>query len=180
MKILVFAASNSSKSINNRLVTYVARQFAEGNDINHIRIHDYEMPIYQMDREAANGIPQEAHQFAELIDSSDLIIISLAEHNSNFSVGFKNIYDWVSRIKGRKPWNGKKLFLLSTSEGARGGGNVMDIALNVFPRHSAEIVGHFSLPQFSQNFNDETGVTNAELNAPLEAAIEQVKTKLNG
>ena len=177
MNILVFAASNSSKSINDRLVTWVAKQFETGNTINHVYLHDYEMPIYRMDREAENGIPQLATDFAALIDAADLIIVSFAEHNSNFSVAFKNIYDWVSRIKGRKPWNSKKLFLLSTSEGGRGGAGVMEIALNVFPRHSAEVLAHFSLPQFSQNFNDEAGVINEDYKEHLAKAIEEVKAK---
>ena len=60
-KVLVFAASNSSVSINRQLVTYAA-SLLEDAEIETLDIHDYEMPIYRHDREEAEGIPQEGQR----------------------------------------------------------------------------------------------------------------------
>ena len=55
MKLLAFAATNSSQSINKALVTY-ASQLIEA-DTTILDLNDYEMPIYSSDRESKNGIP---------------------------------------------------------------------------------------------------------------------------
>ncbi|WP_185285415.1 NADPH-dependent FMN reductase, partial [Elizabethkingia meningoseptica] len=103
MKIVAFAGTNSPTSINKVLVEYVAKQF-DSNNVEFLDLNDYEMPIYGVHREQQSGVPQEAKNFAEKIDSADLVIMSLAEHNSSYSVAFKNVFDWVSRIQGRPHW----------------------------------------------------------------------------
>ena len=60
MKILAFAASNSTQSINRQLLNY-ATTLIEGAEVEMLDINDYEMPLYSSDREAAHGIPDEAH-----------------------------------------------------------------------------------------------------------------------
>ena len=80
MKIFAFAASNSRKSINKQLVSYTLTYF-DGYEKNLIDLNDYEMPIYGIDKENVDGIPEPAYRLASQIDESDLIICSFAEHN---------------------------------------------------------------------------------------------------
>ncbi|MEL7517626.1 MAG: NAD(P)H-dependent oxidoreductase, partial [Pseudomonadota bacterium] len=54
MRLLVFAASNSSQSINRQLARY-AGSLVKGAQIDDLDIHDFEMPIYRMDREEESG-----------------------------------------------------------------------------------------------------------------------------
>ncbi len=96
MKIFAFAGSNSSTSINKQLVKFVLKSF-EGHEINLIDLNDYNMPVFSVDLEK-NGFPQEAQLFLDHIASSDIIICSLAENNRSYSVAFKNVFDWASRI----------------------------------------------------------------------------------
>lgn len=96
----------------------------------------------------------EAIQFKQKIDRVDAIIISLAEHNGSYTAAFKNILDWTSRIESGL-WMRKPMFLLSTSNGARGAKSVMESALNYFPRLGANIIAHFSLPGFRTNFSGQ-------------------------
>ena len=97
------------------------------------------------------------------VDVIDFILLSLAEQNGAYSAAFKNIFDWNSRIPERKFFGGKKIFLLSTSPGARGGASVMEIAAQHFPFDGGQIVGTFSLLKFRQNFQEGLGVTNENL-----------------
>ena len=77
MKIVAFAGSNSRFSINKQLVTWTASRFP--NDVVTILdLNDFEMPIYSIDRENENGIPQQALNFAKAIDAADLLLMSLA------------------------------------------------------------------------------------------------------
>ena len=100
-KILAFGASNSSKSINAQLTRYAVEQLAEKSPIERcwIDLSDFEMPIFSVDREARDGVPAPAHRFKALIREAEGVLISLAEHNGSYSVAFKNLLDWTSRIE---------------------------------------------------------------------------------
>ena len=138
MKILAFAGSNSSKSINKDLVIYTTT-FFKGDIVEILDLNDYEMPLFSSDRATTNGIHQLALDFAKKIDESDLLIISLAEHNGSYSVAFKNIFDWVSRIQNRKAFGNKPILLMATSPGARGGATVLEAAKGTFPYFGGKV-----------------------------------------
>ncbi|ATL42563.1 NAD(P)H-dependent oxidoreductase [Elizabethkingia sp. HX WHF] len=174
MKIVAFAGTNSPASINKVLVEYVTKQF-DSNDVELLDLNDYEMPIYGVHREQQSGVPQEAKNFAEKIDSADLVIMSLAEHNSSYSVAFKNVFDWVSRIPGRPHWGDKDVFLMATAPGPKGGANVLAAATARFPHSGANIVETFSLPKFKDNFDAEKGILDAEKARELEHKIAKIK-----
>ncbi|MFD2557024.1 NADPH-dependent FMN reductase [Sphingobacterium tabacisoli] len=176
MKILVFGASNSSDSINKKFATSVSKYYKEKEDvIEIIDLNDFEMPLFSKDKEREIGLPNEALHFAEKIDNADLILISFAENNGNYNVGYKNLVDWTSRIKGRKIYNGKPVFLLATSQGRRGGQSVLQIATERMPFDGAEVLETFSLPEFNVNFEEGKGVTTPLLRSQLEAKVRKTK-----
>lgn len=166
-KILAFGASNSSQSINHQLALWAAHQISD-IEIIEVKLDDYEMPLYGIDKEKKDGFPQLAHDFRSLVLSSDGIIVSFAEHNGTFSVAFKNIYDWISRI-GRPIWGDKPMMLLATSPGARGGASVLKTAEEILPHRGAKVSGVFSLPSFNENFSN--GISDSELMASFQAQL---------
>ncbi len=171
MRILAFAASNSSTSINRNLVEYAA-SLAEGHEIETLDIHDYEMPIFSEDREEEmGGVPQLAHDFLARIKGVDALMISHAEHNGTFPASFKNLFDWCSRL-GAEVWQGKKMALMATSDGQGGAGRVLDFAVKAAPNFGGEVVGHLSVPHYSDVFDEEAGkLTDAELDAALRTLV---------
>ncbi len=176
MKILGFAASNSRKSINKKLVDYTISCFRD-DETEVLDLNDFEMPIYSFDREQDTGIPQLAEDFAAKIMESDLIVISFAEHNGAYSAAFKNIFDWVSRIKDKDVWKDRKLFLMATSPGGRGGQSVLKLAEDRMPRHGAIVVDTFSLPNFFESFNEGTGISTEEIRVVYEEKIKKLVEK---
>ena len=150
-KILAFGASNSSRSINQQLAKYVASRMNDV-DVTILDLNDFEMPIFSVDREKTKGIPAKAKTFHKLINEADGVIISFAEHNGTYTAAFKNIYDWISRLKG-SIWGDKPFFVLATSPGKRGGASVLEHAISNLPRRGAQIVTSFSLPSFENNFS---------------------------
>ena len=147
-----------------------------------IDLNDYELPIFSSDIENAEGIPEAAMRFKECIRSVDGIIISLAEHNGNFTAAFKNLSDWVSRIQDviyekERVWSKKNMFLMSTSPGGRGGQTVFEMASGLFPRQDANITASFSLPFFNENFTSE-GISDAELAKSLAEQIQLFSASL--
>lgn len=175
MKIVAFAASNSSKSINLELIKAVSKQFGE-HEVEILNLNDFEMPIYSQDRNEA-GIPQLALDFNKHIQESDALIISLAEHNGSFSTAFKNIFDWGSRAE-MKFFQEKPMLLLSTSPGARGGQTVMESAKGVFPYFGANIKNTFSFPNFYDNFKDGE-IVNDTLKQQVDEVIADFKSNLS-
>ena len=159
-KIIAFGASSSKNSINKQLATYAANQF-ENVSIEILDLNDYEMPIFSVDKEKENGIHPLAQEFYAKLGTADLILISFAEHNGNYSTAFKNILDWTSRINS-KTFQEKQMLLLATSPGARGGSSVLDIATKRFPFQGGIVKGSFSLPSFYENFDVVNGIINPE------------------
>jgi len=168
MNILVFAGSNSSQSINKALATHAADVFKaeykpEAN-IEILDLNDYEMPIYSMDREQANGIPELAQQFFSKIGSADALIVSFAEHNGFYSAAWKNIFDWMSRIE-MQVFQNKPMLVLATSPGAGGAGNVLKTMIESAPFFAADIKGSLSVPVFQEKFDREQGILTHEESA---------------
>ena len=174
-KIIAFAGSNSKNSINKQLAIYAANLVEEVN-VSVLDLNDFPLPVYGIDVETENGIPENATKFLNEIKDSDGVVLSLAEHNGNFSVAFKNIFDWMSRID-QKLWNNKPILVMATSPGGRGGASVLSIAKNGFPHMGGNVVADFSLPKFYDNFK-EGKITNEELNNQLIAAVKEFKSSL--
>ncbi|GIJ97512.1 FMN reductase [Capnocytophaga stomatis] len=175
MKVITFGASTSKNSINQKLAEFTAKQIS--NDVEIINLRDYEMPLFSVDKEKEAGIPSKASDLLEKWQSADVIVISFAEHNGAYTAAFKNTFDWVTRIK-QKCFADKKLFLLATSPGARGGKSVLEIALARMPFHGGEIIGSFSLPNFEENFSEENGITTPEFKNIFEQEIKKVKQSI--
>lgn len=175
MKIVAFGASTSSTSINQKLARFAAKQF-DGN-IEILNLCDYQFPLYSADIEKEIGLPEKATELLEKFQSADLIIISLAEHNGAYTAAFKNTFDWVTRVNA-KCFAGKKLFLMATSPGARGGKSVLEIAAARFPFHGGEVITTFSLPAFNDNFSETEGITNTKLAKEFALEIEKIKAIL--
>jgi chromate reductase len=164
MKILAFAATSSSQSINKKLVTHATEKMAAlhaGTTTEIIDINDYELPLFSLDREAQLGKPDLAKAFFDKIGGADLVIISFAEHNGSYTAAYKNLFDWASRID-QKVFQGKAMIMLSTSPGPGGGKTVLGSAVTSAPYFGAELKGSLSLPKFFDNFNMESGTISDE------------------
>ena len=180
MKLLAFAASNSSQSINRQLVDYAIGLLADGEiegvpagalEISTLDLNDFEMPIYSIDRQEAAGIPQAAHDFYDALGAADALLISFAEHNGSYTVAFKNVFDWASRIDMRV-YHDKPIVMLSTSPGGGGGGFVLRTAGHLAGYFGNEVLASLAVPRFGENFDTEAGVlSNSELDAELREAL---------
>lgn len=172
MKIIAFAGSNSQHSINKKLATYAASLF-ENADVEVLDLNDFQMPLFSVDIEKEIGQHPLAQAFLDKIATADILVVSLAENNGNYSAAFKNLVDWSSRING-KIFQEKPMLLMATSPGARGGASVLEIAKNNFPRFNADIIAVFSLPSFNDNFDIEKGkISNDEFDNQLKEIVKE-------
>ena len=168
-KVVAFAASSSIESINKKLVAYAAGLLTDC-EVQILDLNDFEMPIYSIDKERENGIPQLAHDFKAHLLEADAIVISFAEHNGAYSAAFKNIFDWISRID-KDVWGNKPMFILATSPGGRGAKTVLEIAVNKLKFMNKNTIAHFSLPGFKQNFSEADGILDDDLKKKFEEQL---------
>jgi len=169
MKIIAFAGSNSSNSINHQLVSFAAT-LIDNSEI--IQLTDFDIPMYNIDIENI-GIPEGVVQLNEKLDEADSFIISVSEHNGNISAFFKNILDWLSRNNGNFLLD-KKVVIISTSPGKGGAASALKITEKTLPYFKANIVGTLSVGEFYENFKDRT-LVNLEIISNLQSVISKIK-----
>ncbi len=172
-RIIAFAASSSRRSINKKLVTYAA-SLLPAAEVEILDLNDYELPLFSVDREAELGQPALAQSFVDRIAACDGLLISFAEHNGNYTVAYKNIFDWASRINPMV-YEDKPMVLLATSPGGRGGRSVLDLALNQMPRFGGQVLASLAVPSFMDNFDSELGrIGDDDLARQIREAVEQL------
>ncbi|WP_439128934.1 NADPH-dependent FMN reductase [Polaribacter sp.] len=175
-KVLAFAGSTSSTSINKQLATFAAENL-ENTSFDVIDLRDFPMPMYSEDEEKENGFSDNAKKFSDLLDNYDGFILSLAEHNGSYAAAFKNIFDWSSRLNA-KVFREKPLLLMATSPGARGGQSVLSHGTAKFPGMGAADLIKFSLPSFNDNFKDGKIIEDELLNQ-LKSNIKDFENLVN-
>jgi chromate reductase len=173
MKLLAFAASSSSKSINKKLATYAASLVADAT-VEIIDINDYEMPLFSQDKEEVLGQPDAAKAFYAKLGQADAIIISFAEHNGSYTAAYKNLFDWTSRID-QKLFQNKPMVLLATSPGPSGANTVLSAATGSAPYFAGDVKASLSVPSFFDNFDSEKQeITNPAILDELQSALAQL------
>jgi len=168
-KILAFAGSNSSTSINYQWVKYTASLMGQ-HEVRVLNMVNYPFPMYSVDLEKAEGYSNSLVELKNDIQKSDALLISVNEHNGNPSAYFKNVLDWLSRLE-RKFLKDKKVFLMATSMGKRGGIGALKIVEVLLPRFGAEVVSTFALPSYGENFTPEKGILDETLAQSHSAAL---------
>ncbi|GAC29422.1 NADPH-dependent FMN reductase [Brumicola pallidula] len=173
MKVIAFAATNHSKSINKQLVEYAASLLTKV-EVEIIDLNHYELPLYGQDKEEELGHPKLAKAFIEKIANSDGIIISFAEHNGSYTVAYKNIFDWCSRIEP-KVYQKKPMVLLATSSGSAGASSVLTTAVQSSPYFDGEVKASLSIPSFFDNFDSKKQkLKHGELDEKLRDAVSHL------
>jgi NAD(P)H-dependent FMN reductase len=156
MKILAFAATTSSKSINKMLVAHatdlIEGGLVPGATVDTLDLNDYEMPIYSVDRQAELGVPQPAKDFYARIGEADAVLVSFAEHNGTYTTAYKNVFDWATRIDMRL-YQDKPTVMLAASAGPTGGSIVLNAALALDAYFGYDIKASMSIPHFYEAFD---------------------------
>jgi chromate reductase, NAD(P)H dehydrogenase (quinone) len=173
VRVLLFSASLSSSSLNDRLASQAARAVEEhGGVVDRARMSDFDCPSYSGDVERAEGIPTGAEEFRRRLIAADAFVIVSPEYNFSMPGVLKNLIDWASRYRPQ-PFKGKHGLLMSASP-SMGGGNRGLWAL----RQPLEHLGAplypdmFSLAQAHQAFGEDGAIADAKLRKWFEGTVE--------
>lgn len=153
-RVLAFSGSNSSKSINQKLITFVSSELADSEVIN---LREFNIPMFGEDLENEIGSPKDISVLKDKLDSSAGLIISVPEHNGSMPAFLKNILDWLSRTD-RKFFGDKNIFILSTSPGAGGGKSALAQLEKMCGHFGTGTIISLSIPSFNENVISETEI----------------------
>ena len=125
-RILAFAGSTRRESFNKKLVAIAAQGAREaGAEVTYIDLKDFQLPLFDQDLEAEQGMPENGKKLKKLFIEHDGLLIASPEYNSSFPAVLKNVIDCVSRPAPGEPslvaFMGKVATLMSASPGALGG-----------------------------------------------------------
>jgi NAD(P)H-dependent FMN reductase len=174
--VIAFAGSNSSTSINFKLVSYTVNQL-EGINCELLNMSLYPFPMFSEDYEKENGYSNSLVELCNDIKKVNGLLVSVNEHNGYPSAYFKNLVDWLSRVDKNFLAN-TKILLMATSPGKRGAQNSLSASEKLLTRFGGEVVATFSLPSFYEQFDDKSGIKDVTLNAAYKEAIETFISKL--
>jgi chromate reductase len=172
IRLLVFAASLRSGSVNRRLAELAAVTIAaNGGEVDRAAMRDFDAPSYDADLQDGDGFPPGAEEFRRRVEACDGFVVAAPEYNASMPGLLKNAIDWVSRFRPQ-PFNEKYGLLLSASP-SMVGGNRGAWALRVpFEHLGARIYPDmFSLAQAHQAFDAEGRLANPQLQERFDTNI---------
>lgn len=168
-KIIVFAGSTRTDSLNRKLAAVAAEVLREaGADVTLAELRKYPMPLYDGDLETQEGIPVYAKQFKELMRNQDGFVLATPEYNGSFPALVKNTIDWISRPEaGEKPsavLRGKFAAIVSTSPGLGGGQRSVKATRELLAPLGVKLTaGQLSVPQGMTAFDGNGQPTRPEI-----------------
>ncbi len=169
-KIIAFAGSNSSTSVNYQLVKHTVG-LIEGHEVQLLNMANFPFPMFSVDLEKERGYSNSLNELRNDIQNANGLVLSVNEHNGNPSAYFKNVLDWLSRMD-RSFLADTKILLMSASPGKRGGIGALGVVEQMLPRLGGEIVATFSLPAFFEAFEADNGIKEAELAQSHKSALD--------
>lgn len=164
LKLLVIAGSVRSGSLNLRLAGAAAALAREvGAEVEHLDLRALQLPVYDGDLEAADGVPAGTLRLLDAIRAADALLIVTPEYNGFPTPLLINAFDWLSRLsaQGERPAGlaataNKPVALLSASPGPLGGLRSMNFLRQYLQMAFAMIVvpQQFALGRAGDAFDD--------------------------
>lgn len=172
LRVLVLGAALRTGSTNARLASLVARMMTEaGADVDLAAMREFDMPLYDGDVEAAEGVPAGALALRDRLERCDAFVLASPEYNASVPGVVKNAIDWVSRIRPQ-PFKTKHALLLSASPSLVGGNRGL-WALRVPLEHLGTRVypDMFSLAGAHNGFTEDGQLTDPALEQRLKETV---------
>ncbi|MEM9082577.1 MAG: NAD(P)H-dependent oxidoreductase [Planctomycetota bacterium] len=180
--LIAFSGSDRKESKNTQVLRHAVRAAEEaGVTVDHIRLSDYQLPLYDGDWEDENGLPEGCTRLKELFKPAAGFLIASPEYNSGYTPLLKNAIDWVSRPReGEKPlecFSGKVAGLVAASPGWRAGMRGLFQIRSVLQNINVIVTPTIgTLANYTVTMNDKGDITDQT----MQNVITQVGTETAG
>jgi len=193
LRLLVIAGSVRNGSLNLRLAGAAAALAREaGAQVESFDLRSLQLPVYDGDLEAAQGVPDGALRLLDAIRAADALLIVTPEYNGFPTPLLINAFDWLSRLSaaGERPAGlavtaNKPVALLSASPGPLGGLRSMNFLRQYLQMAFAMIVvpQQFALVRAHEAFDDQGALKDERATrsvAGVLSALGALATALRG
>jgi chromate reductase len=167
--IIAFAGSNRNGSLNRAALTLaVAGAAKAGAEVEVIDLRQYVMPLYDADRHAIEGVPDNVRRLREAMRPAHGLLIASPEYNSSITPLLKNTIDWLSQSVaegvgvggGRMPFEGKVVGLLGASVGAFGTIRALPHVSFIFSNLGSMVLPVVAVPAADKLFHADGSIAN--------------------
>lgn len=173
--ILTLSGSLRRDAVNRKLLAEAIRLFG---DASHVEA-DLNLPLYNGDDEARDGVPALVQTLADQIANADAVLISTPEYNYAPSGVLKNALDWVSRVDGN-PWMAKPVAIMSAAAGRSGGEQAQTMLRSFLVPFQPRVVAGpaLHLAGSSSQFDDNSQLTSDRYLSTLAKLMENLRAEL--
>ena len=180
-KIAIIPGSSRTGSVNVKLGHAIARQLQSMEaEVTELDIRSFDIPLYDGDLEAEQGVPQGAKSLAAKIAEHHGVVLVNPEYNSSLSPLMKNMLDWMSRDVGVKVYQHRTFALAACSPGALGGIRVLSHARDILISVGADAISpQLAVGQAGSAFSDEGDLTNERAQGILQNLCETLIERAN-
>lgn len=141
-RLLIISGSARHGSLSRRLAQAAAQAATQaGFTPRELDLRALELPIYDGDLEAAQGVPAGAATLQQALLDSEALLVLTPEYNGFPTPLFINAFDWLSRLQGATAATANKpTALLSSSPGALGGLRALNYVRQFLQMNFASLV----------------------------------------
>ncbi len=193
-KLLLISGSAREGSLNQRLVQLAGRKAqALGASVTTVDLRALNLPVYDDDLLARDGMPAGALQLRELFASHDGLLLSCPEYNALPTPLLINSFDWLSVVKaegslpgGTGATAGKPVGLLAASPGALGGIRQLPIVRTYLSTNFAMVAvpEQMALGSAGDAFDEAGNLTREPMDQLLDkvvaSVVRQARWRLQG
>lgn len=183
-RLLVISGSARNGSLNGRLA-HVAAEVAltQGAQVTTVDLRALNLPIYDGDLEAQQGVPAGAKELRRLVTEHDGLLLSSPEYNAFPTPLLINSLDWLSRVQaegdlpaGTAATAGFPVGLLAASPGLFGGMRAMPLVRIYLSTNFGMLVvpEQFGLGQAHNAFDNGGLLKDAAHHGAVERVVKSV------
>ncbi len=176
IRLLTISGSLRKGSYNRMLLRAAVQAFGDAEILE----ADLNLPLYDGDLEAAEGIPDAVDRLAEQVRQADAIVIASPEYNKGIPGVLKNALDWVSRVKD-PVLRDKPTVVISAAAGRTGGETAQFMVIHCLTQLQMRILpGPAVLVAAAMNeFDDEGNLTNPRYKEGLQARMAALRAEVS-
>jgi len=174
--LLTISGSLRKGSYNRMLLANASQAFGPATVLE----ADLNLPLYDGDLEANEGIPSAVQTLVDQITKADAIVISAPEYNKGISGVLKNALDWISRVD-TPVLKDKPTVILAAAAGRTGGETAYFMAHSILTQFQAHLLpGPSVLVAAAMNEFDQDGsLTNAQYMQTLTTRMQALRAMIS-
>ena len=181
-KILVVPGSIRTGSHNARLAARMVKELLQaGAEVTWISLLDYSMPLYDSERDARSGPPENAVKLKRMMMTHQGVFIATPEHNASIPPLLKNTLDWVSRVHDRNEpplaaYRSRAFALGAATDRATGGLYALLALRQVLEVGCGALVipEQIAVPRASEAFDESDDLRDDHARDQLQRVVQQL------